>query len=162
MDFDMQQAIGDYFKNQKQQPLYDPSEYGKTEVANPNWAATPKIESFKPQQAGSVNSNDDIASYTSAATSVINIIAQAALSAEQNKVERELYDKKKDLDDKIFSGKSYIKEKQNASNNRVEANRSTFGASDLGIKTASNQNSINSNGVNSIVNALARAYLNKG
>lgn len=165
MDFYTQQAISDYFKNQsqqRQQPLYNPADYGKTEIVNPNWATTPKIDTYQPQQSGQVSSGDPVASFSSAANSIISAIATSVLAAQQDKAERELYNNSSELENKIFSGRLSTKEKQQELNNRVEANRSAFGASDLGIRTASNQNSINSNSVNNIVNALARAYLNKG
>lgn len=162
MDFYTQQAIGDYFKNQRAQPLYNPSDYGNQAVVNPTWASPSKIDNYQLHQPEQISPAGDASSYTNAASSVINIIATSALAAQQDKAERELYNKRSELENKIFSGRLSTKEKQQELNNRVEANRSAFGASDLGIKTASNQNSINSNTVNSIVNALARAYLNKG
>lgn len=55
-----------------------------------------------------------------------------------------------------------MKRKKEAQSAGQEANRSTFGASDTGIRTASNSHDIGSSGVNNIVNALAKTYLTKG
>lgn len=186
MDFYTQQAISDYFKNQRQQPLYNPADYGKTgiDIYQPKQLGKLSYEDdltdrkrseayfaeqrkkfendAKLKQDQSSKSAEDVSSYTNAASSVINIIATAALAAQQDKAERELYNERSELENKIFSGRLSTKEKQQELNDRVVANRSAFGASDLGIKTTSNQNSINSNMINNIVNALARAYLNKG
>lgn len=162
MDFYTKQAINDYFKNQRQQPLYNSSDYGLMNVSNPTWAyQSPSIKN------SSVNNNNidttvDAASYTNAIGSLVNLIAMATSAAQQDKNERDIYKQRSDLDNKIFSERMDSKKKQQELYNRSESNRSTFNASDQGIRAASNQNSINSNSVNNIVNALARAYLNKG
>lgn len=160
MDFYTQQAINDYLKNQRQQPLYNNSDFGSMSVSNPTWASQP----LSSGAGSSISSSGgaDAANYTNAAGSLVSIIATAALAAQQDKAERELYRQRSELENKIFSERMESKQKQQELNNRSESNRSAFNASDLGIKTASNQNTINSNTVNNIVNALARAYLNKG
>lgn len=163
----MQKAIADYLQQQKSMSTVgvDPSQYGKMEFSDP-FAASKALQATKGSGSGggggSDGGQDAIGPAITASAGVINAILSSAIAAEQEKREKALFKIKSDENNREFYDKIEMARKREAASSGRDANRSTFGASDTGIKTAMNSHDIGSSGVNNIVNSLAKAYLTKG